>query len=56
IRHGLFGKCLSQYDKFRRKQAFSDNYGSSFRMFADPNNMMTEERNAAGSLDPKSVV
>ncbi|KAJ1419467.1 Tubulin/FtsZ, GTPase domain [Sesbania bispinosa] len=89
IRH-LFSKCLSQYDKLRKKQAFLDNY-RKFPMFADndlsefdesrdvieslvdeykacespdyikwgmedPNNMLTGEGNATGSLDPKSVV
>jgi len=33
IRH-LFSKCLSQYDKLRKKQAFLDNY-RKFPMFAD---------------------
>ncbi|KAK8570394.1 hypothetical protein V6N13_003077 [Hibiscus sabdariffa] len=33
IRH-LFSKCLSQYEKLRKKQAFLDNY-RKFPMFAD---------------------
>uniref|UniRef100_A0A804PYN6 Tubulin gamma 2 n=1 Tax=Zea mays TaxID=4577 RepID=A0A804PYN6_MAIZE len=33
IRH-LFGKCLGQYEKLRKKQAFLDNY-RKFPMFAD---------------------
>jgi len=33
IRH-LFSRCLSQYDKLRKKQAFLDNY-RKFPMFAD---------------------
>lgn len=32
IRH-LFSKCLSQYEKLRKKQAFLDNY-RKFPMFA----------------------
>jgi hypothetical protein len=32
IRH-LFGKCLGQYEKLRKKQAFLDNY-RKFPMFA----------------------
>ncbi|KAG0564650.1 hypothetical protein KC19_8G128200 [Ceratodon purpureus] len=33
IRH-LFGKCISQYEKLRKKQAFLENY-RKFPMFAD---------------------
>jgi tubulin gamma len=33
IRH-LFSKCISQYEKLRKKQAFLDNY-RKFPMFAD---------------------
>ncbi|CAF2264408.1 unnamed protein product [Brassica napus] len=33
IRH-LFSKCLRQYDKLRKKQAFLDNY-RKFSMFAE---------------------
>jgi tubulin gamma len=32
IRH-LFSKCISQYEKLRKKQAFLDNY-RKFPMFA----------------------
>ncbi|KAH8516910.1 hypothetical protein H0E87_005030 [Populus deltoides] len=89
IRH-LFSKCLSQYEKLRKKQAFLDNY-RKFPMFADndlsefdesrdiieslvdeykacespdyikwgmedPNNLLTEEGNAKGTVDPKLAI
>ncbi|KAG2325421.1 hypothetical protein Bca52824_008149 [Brassica carinata] len=46
IRH-LFSKCLSQYDKLRKKQAFLENY-RKFPMFAD--NDLSEARDIIESL------
>ncbi|CAH2063209.1 unnamed protein product [Thlaspi arvense] len=48
IRH-LFSKCLSQYEKLRKKQAFLDNY-KKFPMFADDLSEFDESRDIIESL------
>ncbi|XP_059634309.1 tubulin gamma-1 chain-like isoform X3 [Cornus florida] len=49
IRH-LFSKCLSQYEKLRKKQAFLDNY-RKFPMFADNDlSELDESRDVIKSL------
>ncbi|XP_018480190.1 tubulin gamma-1 chain-like [Raphanus sativus] len=56
IRH-LFSKCLSQYDKLRKKkQAFLDNY-RNFPMFADNDlSEFDEARDIIESLDPEQLL
>ncbi|CAA0809103.1 Tubulin gamma-1 chain [Striga hermonthica] len=55
IRH-LFSKCLSQYDKLRKRQAFLDNY-RNHPMFADNDlSEFDESRDIIESLDPDQIL